>query len=159
MSMAGWIELGVRCLLVVLFLPFSALDKLLNFRAAVAQAQEVVPSAALAKLFLLGGFAIEVIMSLAILTGFADRAAALVLGAYCIATAVGWKRFWQPGDFWQRGKSRARDIFWDFLKNFSLAGGFFLLAFGATQSDVERFLAAPFASSNPYASFSQSEHP
>jgi putative oxidoreductase len=33
------------------------------------------------------------------------------------------KQFWKPGDFWSAGNSRARDLFWDFLKNFSLAGG------------------------------------
>ncbi len=35
-----WLTLAVRCLLVGLFLPFSALDKILNFEAAVDQAAQ-----------------------------------------------------------------------------------------------------------------------
>ena len=38
---------AIRIVLVLLFLPFSALDKLLNFRGAVAQAREVAPNSAL----------------------------------------------------------------------------------------------------------------
>src|SRR6185437_3838598 len=37
-----------RVLLIVLFLPFSALDKILNFKAAVGQASEAIPSRGLA---------------------------------------------------------------------------------------------------------------
>jgi hypothetical protein len=55
------VTLAPRYLLVVLFLPFSALDKILNFSGAVAEARQT--------------------------------------------------------------SSRGRDLFWDFLKNFSLAGG------------------------------------
>ena len=35
---------AIRVVLVLLFLPFSALDKFLNFKGAVAQASEVAPS-------------------------------------------------------------------------------------------------------------------
>ena len=38
------LTLAIRVVLVFLFLPFSALDKVLNFRSAVAQAQEAVPN-------------------------------------------------------------------------------------------------------------------
>ena len=37
------LTLLVRCLLVALFLPFSALDKLINHRAALAQAAQATP--------------------------------------------------------------------------------------------------------------------
>ena len=79
---------------------------------------------------ILAGIGVEVLMPLAILTGTADRAAGLVMAGYCMVTAIMWKQFWTPGDFWHRGDSKARDLFWDFLKNFSLAGGFLLLAVG-----------------------------
>jgi putative oxidoreductase len=144
------IELAIRYLLVVLFFPFSALDKLLNFRGAVGQAREIAPTDGTATLLILAGLCIEILMPLGILTGIADRLAALVMAGYCMVTALLWKRFWQPGDFWKAGHSRGRDLFWDFLKNFSLAGGFLLITFGTGAGTVADFLADPFSSSHPY---------
>jgi putative oxidoreductase len=40
------LALAIRAVLVLLFLPFSALDKVLDFRSAVAQAREEVPNKA-----------------------------------------------------------------------------------------------------------------
>ncbi|MCF3947904.1 MULTISPECIES: DoxX family membrane protein [Acidiphilium] len=145
------VTLGVRYLLVVLFFPFSALDKLLNFRGAVGQAQELFTVPILAVFSILTGLFIEIVMSIGILTGTADRFAALILALYCMATAVLFKRFWAPGDFWRAGESKGRDLFWDFLKNFSLAGGFLLITFGTTVHGLDVFLAHPFGSTHPYA--------
>ena len=142
--------IAVRCLLVVLFFPFSALDKILNFKGAVAQAREVAPSGGAATLFILAGLCVEILMPLCILTGVADRLAAFIMAGYCGATALLWKRFWEPGDFWRPGESKARGLFWDFLKNFSLAGGFLLITFGTGADAVGRFLTDPFGSSHPY---------
>jgi len=150
MTAAFYIELAARCLLVVLFLPFSALDKIIEFRGAVAQASEIAPSRRMATALILTGLAVEIFMPLGIVTGIADRLAALVLSGYCIVTALLWKQFWASGDFWRAGASKGRDLFWDFLKNFSLAGGFLLLAFGTSAIGVDAFLAHPFASSHPY---------
>jgi putative oxidoreductase len=140
-----------RALLVMLFLPFSALDKVLNFREAVGQAAEAAPSRALATGLIFAGFGVEVFMSLAILTGVADRMAALILAGYCIVTALLWKPFWKAPDFRLRGASRGREVFWDFLKNLALAGGFLAIAFGASANGVQQFLAHPLASSHPYS--------
>lgn len=136
----------VRCMLVALFLPFSALDKVLNFETALTQASRVVPSRVLAVVLIAGGFCVEVGMSLAILTGIADRLAALVLAAYCVITACLWKQFWAT-----RGAGAREDLFWDFFKNVALAGGFLLLAFGSNADSAARFLHDPLASSHPYA--------
>lgn len=144
------IAFAVRCLLVGLFLPFSALDKVLNFDAAVEQAAQAIPARRLATIAILCGLAVEIVMSLAILTGIADRLAAFILGGYCIITALLWKKFWKTPDFRLKGKSQGRELFWDFLKNFALAGGFFVLAFGSNASSVEHFIANPFTSSHPY---------
>ena len=73
------------------------------------------------------------------------------MAGYCGVTALLWKRFWQPGDFWRAGDSKGRNLFWDFLKNFSLAGGFLLLAFGLHEGDFKAFMKDPLASSMPYA--------
>lgn len=149
------LEIGVafivRVLLVALFMPFSALDKILEFDAAVAQAQESFSSIRLARVMIVAGFAIELFMSLAVLTGFLDRLAAFILAGYCLTTAILWKPFWKGGDFWVRGPSRARGLFWDFWKNLAVAGGFLLVTFGTGAASVDRFLEHPFASSEPYA--------
>ena len=144
------LTLALRICLVILFLPFSALDKILNFGGAVQQAKQAVSSDGLAKALILAGLAVEVFMSLGIITGVADRAAAFVLGGYCMVTALMFKQFWVPGDFWHKGDSAARSLFWDFLKNFSLGAGIMLITFGTVAPDVPRFIDAPFASTHPY---------
>jgi putative oxidoreductase len=149
----------VRCLLVLLFLPFSALDKLLNFDAAVGQASQATRSRALAVLLIIGGFTVEVVMSLAVLTGVFDRLAALILALYCIVTALLWKQFWRAPDFRLRGASRGRELFWDFWKNVALAGGFLVLAIGTDAAAARRFWHDPLASTHPYASASAQQAP
>jgi putative oxidoreductase len=139
-----------RLLLVLLFFPFSALDKVLNFKLATQQAQKQAGGPALARLLILCGLAVEVVMSLGVLTGIADRLAALVLALYCIVTALLWKQFWREADFRLVGASQGREMFWDFLKNLAVAGGFLMLAFGPSAASVQTFLQAPFASSHPY---------
>jgi len=143
-----------RLLLVLLFLPFSALDKVLNFRSAVAQASEATSNQDLAKILILVGLSVEVFMSLGVLTGIADRFAAFVLAGYCIITALLWKQFWKQPDFSLRGKSSGREVFWDFLKNFAVAGGFLMIAIGPNASSVWQFIWAPFSSTHPYSAFS-----
>jgi putative oxidoreductase len=149
---AAIVVLVTRCVLVMLFLPFSALDKIIGFEGAVKQAQEVFKPRPAAIAVLMCGLAIEVLMSLGVVTGFADRMAALVLAAYCAATAFLYKRFWAPGDFWARGDSRARNLFWDFLKNLALGAGLFLIVIGTNGSGLRPFLSHPLASSHPYVS-------
>jgi putative oxidoreductase len=142
-----------RCLLVLLFLPFSALDKVLNFSDAEAQAAISFHNRSLSRLAILSGLCIEVFMSLGVVFGVADRAAALVLATYCAATALLWKQFWNSGDFRLQGPSSGRDTFWDFLKNFALAGGFLSLTFAGHAVGVGDFLHHPFDSSHPYRTF------
>ena len=145
------VAFATRALLVMLFLPFSALDKILNFKQAVGQASEATPNRSFATVLIFAGLGVEVFMSLAILTGIADRMAAFILASYCIITALLWKQFWKTPDFRLRGISRGRDVFWDFLKNLALAGGFLALAFGPSASGFQQFLAHPLSSSHPYS--------
>jgi putative oxidoreductase len=142
---------AIRYLLVILFFPFSALDKILDFRGAVAQAKQQVPVESAAKLLIVAGLAVEIFMPLGILSGIADRLAAFILAGYCGVTALLWKQFWRPGDFWRVGESNGRALFWDFLKNFSLAGGFLLITFGTTAATIGDFVSHPLASSHPYS--------
>src|SRR5436190_6117676 len=140
-----------RLSLVLLFLPFSALDKLLNHRLAIAQAAEATPNRTIARGLIIVGFLVEVVMSLGVLTGIADRLAAFVLAGYCAVTALLWKQFWRRHDFRMIGQSAGREVFWDFLKNFAVAGGFLMIALGPNASSASRFLHAPFSSTHPYA--------
>ena len=146
------VTLAVRYLLVVLFFPFSAMDKILNFRGAVGQAQETIPARGPATLLLMAGLSVEILMPIGILTGIADRLAAFIMAGYCMVTALLWKRFWAPGDFWAGSDSKGRGLFWDFLKNFSLAGGFLLISFGSMS--LASLIADPFSSTHPYSAAS-----
>jgi putative oxidoreductase len=144
-------------LLVLLFLPFSALDKVLNFQASVNQASAAVAAPGLAKLLIFAGLGIEVTMSTAILTGYADRLAALIMSGYCVLTALLWKQFWTKSDFRLTGPSPARELFWDFLKNLSVAGGFLLLAIGANGAGIGALWVHPLGSTHPYTTASRTE--
>ncbi|MGA8614292.1 MAG: DoxX family membrane protein [Xanthobacteraceae bacterium] len=144
------IAAAIRIVLVVLFLPFSALDKVLNFRSAVAQAREAVPNTTVAMGLILIGLFVEVFMSLGVITGIADRACAFVLAGYCGVTALLWKQFWKPGDFWSSNSGQGRTLFWDFLKNFALGAGFLLVTFGTDAASVSHFFVHPLSSSHPY---------
>jgi len=145
------IAAAVRVILVLLFLPFSALDKLLNFNGAVGQASEITANPLLARVFIFAGLAVEIFMSLGVITGLHDRLCAFVLAGYCAVTALLWKQFWKPGDFWTDNAGRARGLFWDFLKNFALVGGFLLITFGTGAGSVHDFFDDPLSSTNPYA--------
>ena len=147
---ADCVALVVRFGLVLLFLPFSALDKVLGFNHAVRQAQQMFSSRPTAVAMILIGLGVEIICSLGIVTGIADRASAFLIAGYCAATAVLFKRFWAQGDFWSDPDGKGRTLFWDFLKNLSLGAGFLLIVVGADGSGLAHFLAHPFASSHPY---------
>ena len=60
---------AIRIVLVLLFLPFSALDKILNFKGAMAQAREAAPSKPIAVGLIIVGLAVEIFMSLGVITG------------------------------------------------------------------------------------------
>ena len=154
MTTAQILILLVRYGLVVLFFPASALDKILNFKGAMKQAKQVFTSNAIAVTLIIVGVFVELVMPLGILSGVADRLAAFVMAGYCAVTALLFKRFWEPGDFWSPGESKARDLFWDFLKNFSLASGFLLIVVGLDGHAWHSFLSDPLASSQPYAAAS-----
>jgi len=148
--MATIVELVVRLGLVLLFLPFSALDKILGFKHAVAQARQMFTAGAVAAAMILIGLFVEIFCSLGVVTGIADRASAFIIAGYCAATAVLFKPFWAQGDFWSNADGKGRSLFWDFLKNLSLGAGFLLIVVGTNGTGLAPFLAHPFASSQPY---------
>ena len=159
MNVAQILILFVRYGLVVLFFPASALDKIFNFDGAVKQAGEVFGPGPIAVALILAGLFIELVMPIGILSGMADRLAAFVMAGYCAVTAILFKRFWEPGDFWSSGESKGRDLFWDFLKNLSLASGFLLIVVGLDGHAWRGFVADPLASSHPYAAVAATAAP
>ena len=150
MTTAVAAALVVRCGLVLLFLPFSALDKILGFNHAVRQAQQTFSARPIAVAMILTGLAVEIFCTAGVVTGIADRASAFVIAGYCATTAVLYKQFWAQGDFWSDPDGKGRTLFWDFLKNLSLGAGFLLIVVGTDGSGLAPFLAHPFASSRPY---------
>ncbi|MBS9721176.1 DoxX family membrane protein [Tianweitania sp. BSSL-BM11] len=151
MTIEIFIAFATRLSLVLLFLPFSALDKALNFGDATKQARQVTNNETLAKALILVGMFVEVVMSLGVLTGIADRLAAFILAGYCAVTAILFKQFWRKPDFRFLGPSKGKEMMWDFLKNFAVAGGFLLITFGTSARTVDDFFTAPLSSTHPYA--------
>ncbi len=142
--------LVVRYGLVLLFLPFSALDKIFGFDHAVKQAQSVFMPRPIAIAMILLGLFVEIVCTLGVVTGIADRACAFVIAGYCATTAVLYKQFWAQGDFWSDADGKGRMLLWDFLKNLSLGAGFLLIVVGTDGAGLAHFLQSPFASSHPY---------
>ena len=108
MMIAAVVALVVRYGLVLLFLPFSALDKAFGFNHAVRQAQQVFSARPVAIAMILCGLAIEVVCTLGVVTGIADRASAFIIAGYCAVTAVLYKKFWAQDDFWSDPDGRGR---------------------------------------------------
>lgn len=125
---AGAFFLVARILLVCMF-PFSAIDKVLHRDDALKQANSSwLPGG---PVLLVLAMIVEVATPICIVAGWHADIAALVLAAFCVATALLYHPFWTQGDFWARGDSVARGHFWDFTKNLGLAGGLLLVALGA----------------------------
>lgn len=150
MTAAIIIALIVRYGLVMLFLPFSAFDKIFGFDHAVRKAQQRFRPRPLAIGLILVGLLVEVVCTLGVIAGVADRACAFVIAGYCAATALLYKQFWAQGDFWSDPDGNGRMLLWDFLKNLSLGAGFLLIVVGTDGSGLAPFLAHPLASSHPY---------
>jgi len=137
-----------RILLVVLF-PFSALDKVLGWKAALAQANSSFLPGGPA--LLAAAIVVEIAAPVCIVLAWHDRLAALVLAAFCAVTALLYHAFWKYADFWASGESRARAEFWDFLKNFGLVGGLLLVVVAARPAPLGWVIAHPLSSTPVYA--------
>lgn len=152
MSAAAATVLVARLMLVALFMPSSVIDKTFGFAHAVRQAQEVFKPRAFAVGAILVGLVVELACSLGVVTGVADRACACVIAGFCMLTAILFKPFWAQGDFWADPDGRGRSLFWDFMKNLSLAGAFLLIVVGTDGAGLAAFIHSPLASSQPYRS-------
>ena len=82
---------------------------------------------------LVAAIIVEAITPMMIVSGWYDRLGALLLAGFCVVTAFLYHPFWKGPDFFSPGNdSKAREHFWQFLKNFGLVGGLLLVVFGGT---------------------------
>lgn len=137
-----------RLFLVALF-PFSALDKILHWNAALEQANSsFLPGG---PILLALGAAIEIITPVCILLRIFDRGAAFLLAGFCVVTALLYHNFWAyPGGFFAAGDGGpALSHLWDFLKNFGLAGGLFYIMADAKPRPLSEFIDHPLSAPAP----------
>ena len=131
----------LRICLVILF-PFSALDKVVNWSSAMKQAGD----GAFAPAMLVAAIVVETVAPLCIVTGWHDRLAAFVLAGFCAVTALLYHQFWRFPDFWRFREGEGLQHFWEFLKNFGLAGGLGLVMLAPRTLPVSEAVRHPFAS-------------
>ncbi len=130
MTATTLVWLGARICLVAMF-PFSAVDKVWHWRASLAQTESsALPGG---KIMLVAAIIVEALTPVMIVAGWHDRLGAFLLAAFCVVTAFLYHPFWKGPDFFSpAGDSKAREHFWQFLKNFGLVGGLLLVVFAGT---------------------------
>ena len=138
------LTLTIRVVLVSLFLPFSALDKVLNWDSAMKQAGSIP----LPRVMLVVSIVVELVAPVCIVTGWHDRLAAFVLAGFCVITAVLFHQFWHFPEFWRFQEGEGLQHFWEFLKNFGLVGGIGLIMLVPRTLPVTEVLAHPLASTH-----------
>jgi len=144
-----FIPIAIRVCLVVLF-PFSALDKIVFWKDAIAQADSSFLPRWTGAPLLAAAIIVEGVAPFCIVFGWHDRLAAFVLALFCIVTAILYHPFWKFRDFWKSGNSVARGHFWDFLKNFGLVGGLLLVVFATQLAPVRVIVRRPLSSTAVY---------
>ena len=131
----------LRICLVVLF-PFSALDKIVNWRSAMQQAGEGRAAPAM----LVAAIVVEIATPICIVLGWHDRLAAFLLAGFCVVTAVLYHQFWRYPDFWRFRAGEGLEHFWEFLKNFGLVGGLGLVMLAPRTLPLTEVAQQPLAS-------------
>lgn len=138
-----YLPLVLRILLVVLF-PFSALDKAVNWGAAVKQAA----AGPFAPVMLVAAMSIELVTPVCIVLGWHDRLAAFLLAGYCVVTALLYHQFWRYPEFWRFAPGEGLNHFWDFLKNFGIVGGLALVMLAPRTAPFSEVVSHPLASTH-----------
>lgn len=146
------VPLIARICLVVLF-PFSALDKIAHWNAALKQADSSFLPRASGPPLLIVSIVVEFVAPILIVIDWHDRLAAFVLALFCVITALLYHPFWKYPHFWSGADTKGRAHFWDFLKNFGLAGGLLLVIIGAQLAPASTVIKHPL-SSGPFAATS-----
>ncbi|MHB8284027.1 MAG: DoxX family protein [Caulobacteraceae bacterium] len=137
-----------RICLVAMF-PLSALEKIFDWKTCLIQAKSSwVPGGAG---LLVAAILVEAVTPACIVFGWHDRFAAFILAGFCAVTAVLYHPFWAFPHLLSDPLGKAREHFWQFVKNFGLVGGLLLVIFAGPQAgvlaDPVQVLHHPFASS------------
>jgi putative oxidoreductase len=136
------LPLVARVCLVGMF-PFSAWDKIVHWDAAMDQAKtSPIPGP---QFLLILGILVEFLTPICIIIGWHDRLAAFILAGFCAVTALLYHPFWKFKNFWSPDESIGRGHFWDFLKNFGLAGGLLLVIIGGAPVSAITVLTHPLS--------------
>jgi putative oxidoreductase len=137
-----FVPLATKICLVGMF-PVSGYDKIVHWDAAMGQAKtSPVPGPAV---LLALGIAVELLTPVCIVLGWHGRLAAFILAGFCVVTAVMYHPFWKFGNFWNPDDLVGRSHFWDFLKNFGLAGGLGLVLIGGAPVTASAVLTHPLS--------------
>ncbi len=122
-------------ILIVIIFPFSALDKIINWQAALEQANSsFIPGG---PVLLILAMMVEIITPICIVFNIFPGWAAFVLAGYCAVTAILYHNFWSYVYFW-RSESDGHPHVWDFFKNFAIVGGCIYIMLGsAVVKEVE----------------------
>jgi len=144
----------LRLGLVALFVPFSVYYMLVDLKGATQHAASIGVSRKVARGMILAAIILKLVASLGVLTGIADRLSALLLAAFCVATAFIYKQFWTGEGLAFTSENVNLPKLWDFLKNISLGAAFIIIGFGSDaeslRQGIEEFTRSPFASSRLY---------
>jgi putative oxidoreductase len=132
----------LRICLVILF-PFSGIDKIVNWGAAMKQAGTIPFKSAMLVISII----VEFVTPICIVTGWHDRLAAFILAGFCVVTAVLFHQFWRFPDFWRFKEGEGLEHFWEFLKNFGLVGGLGLIVLAPRTLPLSEVILHPLASS------------
>lgn len=137
-----------RICLVAMF-PLSALEKIFDWKTCLAQAKSSwVPGGSG---LLVVAIVVEAITPLCIVSGWHDRLAAFVLAGFCVVTAILYHPFWAFPHLLSEPTGKAREHFWQFVKNFGLVGGLLLVMFAGPNAGVsahpQQVLTHPLSSS------------
>lgn len=121
-------------ILIVLIFPFSGIDKIINWKAALKQANSsFMPGGAI---LLRLAQIVEFVTPVCIVFNWYAGLAAIVLAGYCAITGILYHNFWSYPRFWS-ADSEGYPHIWDFFKNFAIVGGCICIILG---SEVVPFL-------------------
>lgn len=138
----------VAKIFIVIIFPFSALDKVINWRSALEQANSsFLPGGAV--LLVLAGI-VEVVTPICIVFNCYAGWAAVVLAGYCAVTALLYHNFWSYPRFWA-ADSDGHPHVWDFFKNFAIVGGCIYIIMASSvlpevESELKQIPMAPVES-------------
>jgi putative oxidoreductase len=113
---------------IVWIFPFSFLDKVINWNAAMKQCKSGwLPGGPVLLVLAMG---VELCTPPMIVFHVYDGIAAFILAGYCVVTGIVYHNFWAYPRFW-KPDSEGYPHIWDFFKNFAIAGGLIFVMYQA----------------------------